>query len=152
MTPRPGHLAPVSAAARTDANGTMWRLRSLVAMGHDCARIARALHVPPELVRRVVRGQARTVTCGFRAAAASSGTPGGTRPHPSAPRPSGAPPPARCARPRPATGPPPRAWTRTSSTSPATGPGAGTGPPPGRDTAPDFPPARPRPLNTREIA
>jgi hypothetical protein len=37
-------------------------------MGHDCARIARALHVHPGLVRRVVRGQARTVTRGFRAA------------------------------------------------------------------------------------
>src|SRR5438067_5577002 len=68
MTARPGRLAPLPATARTDANGTMWRLRSLVAMGHDCARIARALHVHSELVRRVVRGQARTVTCGFRGA------------------------------------------------------------------------------------
>ena len=65
----PGRPATVTATARTDANGTMWRLRSLVAMGHDCARIARALHVPPSLVRRVVRGQACTVTCQFRAAA-----------------------------------------------------------------------------------
>jgi hypothetical protein len=47
----------------------MWRLRSLIAMGHDSARIARALHVPPPLVRRVVTGQARTVTAGFRASA-----------------------------------------------------------------------------------
>ena len=68
MTARPGRLAPLPATARTDANGTMWRLRSLVAMGHDCARIARALHVHQALVRRVVRGQARTVTWGFRAA------------------------------------------------------------------------------------
>jgi hypothetical protein len=45
MTPRPGRLATVGAAARTDAAGTMWRLRSLVAMGHDSARIARALGV-----------------------------------------------------------------------------------------------------------
>jgi len=67
MTTRTGGLAAVSAAARTDANGTMWRLRSLVAMGHDCARIARALHAHPGLVRRVVHGQARTVTCAFRA-------------------------------------------------------------------------------------
>jgi hypothetical protein len=67
MTGRPGRLAPLSATARTDANGTMWRLRSLVAMGHDCARIARALHVHPGLVRGVVRGQDRTVTRGFRA-------------------------------------------------------------------------------------
>ena len=69
MTLRPGHLAPAAAAIRTDANGTMWRLRSLIAMGHDCARIARALGVPPALVRRVVGGQARTVTCAFAAAA-----------------------------------------------------------------------------------
>jgi hypothetical protein len=69
MTPRPGRLATADATARTDANGTMWRLRSLVAMGHDGARIARALHVHPALVRRVVQGQARTVTCEFRAAA-----------------------------------------------------------------------------------
>jgi hypothetical protein len=67
MSPGPGRLATVSAAARTDATGTMWRLRSLVAMGHDSARIARALGVAPALVRRVVRGQARTVTCQFQA-------------------------------------------------------------------------------------
>ena len=67
MTPGPSTPSPVSAAARTDANGTIWRLRSLVAMGHDCARIARALEVPPDLVRRVVRGQAHTVTRGFHA-------------------------------------------------------------------------------------
>ena len=69
MTPGPGRLAPVGVAARTDATGTVWRLRSLAAMGHDSARIARALGVPPALVRRVVRGQARTITCGFQAAA-----------------------------------------------------------------------------------
>jgi hypothetical protein len=68
MTTRPGRLTPLIPTACTDANGTMWRLRSLVAMGHDCARIARALHVHPGLVRRVVRGQARTVTRGFHAA------------------------------------------------------------------------------------
>src|SRR5689334_16988131 len=68
MTPGPAALQPVTAPTRVDANGTMWRLRSLVAMGHDCARIARALGVPPSLVRRAVNGQARTVTAGFRAA------------------------------------------------------------------------------------
>ena len=68
MTPHSSRLAPADAAARTDANGTMWRLRSLVAMGHDCARIARALHAPPGHVRRVVRGHARTVTRQFHAA------------------------------------------------------------------------------------
>ncbi|HVB41427.1 MAG TPA: hypothetical protein VNF47_01815 [Streptosporangiaceae bacterium] len=65
----PGCLVAVTTTARVDANGTAWRLRSLVAMGHDCARIARALGVPPEMVRRVVNGQASTVTARFRAAA-----------------------------------------------------------------------------------
>ena len=68
MTPRPSsRLAAVTAATRVDANGTRWRLRSLVAMGHDCARIARALGTRPNQVRRVVGGQAATVTVGFRA-------------------------------------------------------------------------------------
>jgi hypothetical protein len=61
-------LAPAAASARVDANGTTWRLRSRVAMGHNCARIGRAIGVPPSLVRRVVRGQARTVTATFAAA------------------------------------------------------------------------------------
>jgi hypothetical protein len=69
MTARPGRLAPVSAAARIDANGTVWRLRSLVAMGHDSTRIAGALDVSPGLVRRVVRGQPRTITAEFHTAA-----------------------------------------------------------------------------------
>jgi hypothetical protein len=68
MTPRSAALLPAAASARVDANGTAWRLRSLIAMGHDCARIARALGVPPSLVRRVTGGQARTVTAGFGAA------------------------------------------------------------------------------------
>jgi hypothetical protein len=67
MTPAPAALRPATASARVDANGTAWRLRSLVAMGHDCARIARALGVPPSLVRRVAGGQP-TVTAGFHAA------------------------------------------------------------------------------------
>ena len=53
---RPRHDLPAAKAAwppgrqagrPPDAAGTMWRLRSLVAMGHDSARIARALGVPP---------------------------------------------------------------------------------------------------------
>jgi hypothetical protein len=69
MTGPSGLLVRIGAAARIDANGTMWRLRSLVAMGHDSTRIARALDVPPGLVRRVVLGQASTVTREFEAAA-----------------------------------------------------------------------------------
>ncbi len=62
-------LTAVTGTTRVDANGTMWRLRSLVAMGHDCARIARALDVPPEQIRRIIHGQVRTVTAGLRATA-----------------------------------------------------------------------------------
>jgi hypothetical protein len=152
MTPGPGRLATVSAAARTDATGTMWRLRSLVAMGHDSARIARALGVPPALVRWVVRGQARTVTCQFQAAACQlwdawwdksppRRTPAGRRAAARALRR------AACHDWPAAAGldedlldePGYRPWCRYR---PATGTG----------TAPDFPPARPRPLHTKEIA
>ena len=56
-------------SSRIDAGGTAWRLRSLIAMGHDCTRIARALHVRPDVVRRVVSGQTRTVTPALRARA-----------------------------------------------------------------------------------
>jgi hypothetical protein len=42
--------------------GTMWRLRSLVAMGHTCSRMAAAIGVPPATLRRIVRGEALTIT------------------------------------------------------------------------------------------
>jgi anti-sigma regulatory factor (Ser/Thr protein kinase) len=35
-------LSAISASTRLDAGGTTWRLRSLIAMGHDSTRIARA--------------------------------------------------------------------------------------------------------------
>ena len=41
--------------------GVMWRLRALVAMGHTCSRMAAATGVPPATLRRIVRGEARTV-------------------------------------------------------------------------------------------
>ena len=50
---------------RMDANGTAWRMRSLVAMGHDATRIARALHVTPYVVQRLIRGDSKTVTVAF---------------------------------------------------------------------------------------
>ena len=152
MTPRPDPRATISATARTDASGTMWRLRSLVAMGHDSARIARALGVPPGLVRRVVGGRARTVSCEFQAVCGQlwdawwDKTP---------PRRTRAERRAAARALRQATchdwptaagldedlldEPGYRPWCRYR---PATGTG----------TAPDFPPARPRPLDTREIA
>jgi hypothetical protein len=43
------------------AGGTMWRLRALVAMGHTCSRMAAAIGAPPPALRRIVRGDARTI-------------------------------------------------------------------------------------------
>jgi hypothetical protein len=51
--------------SRMDANGTAWRMRSLIAMGHDATRIARALDVAPGLTRRLIRGDGQTVTEAF---------------------------------------------------------------------------------------
>jgi len=65
-------IAPLSVgggADRVGAGGAMWRLRSLVAMGHDATRIARALSARPEAVRKLVRGAAPTVSAEFRDAA-----------------------------------------------------------------------------------
>ena len=152
MSPGPGRLAPVGPTARADATGTTWRLRSLVAMGHDCARIARALGVPPARVRRVVHGHARMITCEFRAAVCQlwdawwDKTP--PRRTPAQRRAA-----ARALRQAksndwPAAAgldedlldePGYRPWSRYRL---ATGTGV----------APDVPPARPRPLDTREIA
>jgi len=53
---------------RRAAGGTMWRLRALVAMGHTCARMAAAIGVPPATLRRIVRGQAHTITPDLRQA------------------------------------------------------------------------------------
>lgn len=46
---------------RPSPGGIMWRLRALVAMGHTCSRMAAATGVPPGTLRRIVRGEARTV-------------------------------------------------------------------------------------------
>jgi hypothetical protein len=48
-----------------DANGTAWRMRSLVAMGHDATRIARALDVTPGTIRRLIRGDTKTTAASF---------------------------------------------------------------------------------------
>jgi hypothetical protein len=42
--------------------GIMWRLRALVAMGHTCSRMAAAIGIPPATLRRIVRGDAHTVS------------------------------------------------------------------------------------------
>jgi hypothetical protein len=42
--------------------GIMWRLRALVAIGHTCSRMATASGIPPATLRRIVRGEALTVS------------------------------------------------------------------------------------------
>jgi hypothetical protein len=59
-------MSTVQSACRVDANGTMWRLRSLTAMGHDATRIARALGTHPVYIHRVIHGRARTVPAELR--------------------------------------------------------------------------------------
>jgi hypothetical protein len=48
--------------------GIMWRLRALVAMGHTCTRMAAATGIPSATVRRIVRGEALTVSPQLRQA------------------------------------------------------------------------------------
>jgi plasmid maintenance system antidote protein VapI len=48
--------------ARLDAGGTRLRLRALHVMGHSSARIARALGVREMTIRRIVRGDASSVS------------------------------------------------------------------------------------------
>ena len=76
--------SPALPRARLDATGTRLRLRALHVMGHGSARIARAVGVHPVTIRKLVRGDARTVS---RAAARRHRRPlrrlvGQTRPRP----------------------------------------------------------------------
>jgi transcriptional regulator with XRE-family HTH domain len=52
--------------ARVDAGGTRLRLRALHVMGHGSARISRALGVREMTVRRLVRGDAPTISTRLR--------------------------------------------------------------------------------------
>ena len=54
--------SPALPQARLDATGTRLRLRALHVMGHGSARIARATGVHPGTIRKLVRGDARTVS------------------------------------------------------------------------------------------
>ncbi len=56
--------------SRLDATGTRLRLRALHVMGHGSARIARATGVHPQTIRKLVRGDARTVSSQLRDAIA----------------------------------------------------------------------------------
>ena len=56
--------------ARVAANGATLRLRSLQAMGHSSARVARAAGCHEQTIQRLVRGQARTVSADLHRAIA----------------------------------------------------------------------------------
>lgn len=47
---------------RVDANGAMLRLRSLQAIGHSSARVARAIGCHEQSIQRVVNGAAKTIS------------------------------------------------------------------------------------------
>ena len=49
-------------AMHPSPGGTMWRLRALVAMGHTCSRMAAATGIPSTTLRRIVRGEALTIS------------------------------------------------------------------------------------------
>ena len=51
---------------RVDAGGSMWRLRSLLAMGHTTGRIAEALGASSGIIERLIRGERATVTAALR--------------------------------------------------------------------------------------
>ena len=48
--------------SRPSPGGIMWRLRALVAMGHTCSRMAAATGIRPATLRRIVRGEALTIS------------------------------------------------------------------------------------------
>ena len=58
----------ILSGSRLDAGGTRLRLRALHVTGHGSARIARAAGVHPKTIRKLVRGDARTVSPQLRAA------------------------------------------------------------------------------------
>jgi transcriptional regulator with XRE-family HTH domain len=73
LQPTPAHELALRKAtsktlprARRDAGGSRLRLRALHVMGHGSARIARALGVREMTIRRIVRGDAPTVSTKLR--------------------------------------------------------------------------------------
>jgi transcriptional regulator with XRE-family HTH domain len=56
--------------ARVDAGGTRLRLRALHVMGHSSARIARAVGASDKTIRKLLRGDAKTVSLRLRDALA----------------------------------------------------------------------------------
>jgi transcriptional regulator with XRE-family HTH domain len=122
--------SPALPRARLDATGTRLRLRALHVMGHGSARIARAAGVHPVTIRKLVRGDAATVSAQLRNAIADvydawwdKRAPGRTRAERAA---------ATSARKRAMAGDwcAAAALDTTGSTSPATSPSTAGNPPP----------------------
>jgi hypothetical protein len=79
---RPGRVTARTAAAilairaadlqraQLDAGGTRLRLRALQVMGHGSARVARAIGVREQVIQKITRGEARTVSTQRRDAVA----------------------------------------------------------------------------------
>jgi hypothetical protein len=122
--------SPALPRARLDAIGTRLRLRALHVMGHGSARIARAVGVHPVTIRKLVRGDARTVSQQLRDAIAGLYDAWWDKRAPSHTRFERAATTAAATEPSSATGAPPPPWMTTCSTSPATGPGTAGNPPP----------------------
>jgi hypothetical protein len=59
---QPADISP----PRVDANGAVWRLRSLVAMGHTARRITTALGSASHIIEPLIRGDRATVTAPLR--------------------------------------------------------------------------------------
>jgi len=58
----------ILSGSRLDATGTRLRLRALHVMGHGSARIARAAGTHPQTIRKLVRGDTRTISPRVRTA------------------------------------------------------------------------------------
>jgi hypothetical protein len=58
----------ILSGSQLDATGTRLRLQALHVMGHGSARIARAAGAHPQTIRKLVRGDARTVSPHLRTA------------------------------------------------------------------------------------
>ena len=59
---QPADISP----PRVDANGALWRLRSLVAMGHTARRITTALGSDSHIIEPLIRGDRMTVALSLR--------------------------------------------------------------------------------------
>jgi hypothetical protein len=85
-------LSAVSSSTRLDSGGTTWRLRSLIAMGHDSSRMARALNVSPQTTKNSSGTTPSRSVPSSATWPASCGTPGGTSGRPKRPAASAGPP------------------------------------------------------------